>query len=44
MELTNNDLKMVRASGYGIFVSIGSAVAFLIGIIDGFVNPSGCKK
>ncbi len=44
MELTTNELKMVKASGHGLFIGIGSAIAFLISIIDGFVNPSGCKK
>lgn len=44
MKLTEKELIDLHGGGYGIAVTIGSAIAFLISIIDGFFNPSQCSK
>jgi lactobin A/cerein 7B family class IIb bacteriocin len=42
MKLTNEELMQVNGGGYGIWVGIGTAIAFFISLIDGYLNPTKC--
>ena len=44
-ELKELDLKDVSGGGISIAagIAIGTIAVFLIGVIDGFVNPEKCK-
>ncbi len=42
MYLTEKELKQVTGGEYGIWAAIGGVVAFLIGLFDGFLNPTKC--
>lgn len=50
MILENNDLVLVKGGllgktiGYGIWFVIGGVVAFISGVIDGYMNPIKCNK
>lgn len=30
--------------GWGILAFIGGAIAFFIGVLDGYTNPSACRR
>ena len=42
----NKELKNINGGGIsiGLAIGIGTAIVFVIGIIDGFVNPDKCKE
>lgn len=43
MKLSENELMAVAGGGgYGLAAGIGAAIAFLISMIDGFLNPIRC--
>ena len=42
MELKDNELLSIKGGGYGVVAGIGAAIAFLISVLNGFVNPSKC--
>ncbi len=45
MKLNENELMAIAGGGgYGIIAGIGAAVAFLISVVDGFLNPIRCIK
>ena len=43
--LTNNDLKNINGGGISFAVGalIVAGVIFIIGVIDGYVNPKSCN-
>ena len=46
MELSNNQLIDINGGGYSkyaIYIVIGGAITFLIGVIDGFLRPLKCN-
>lgn len=44
MRLNENELMKIAGGGYGVAATIGAAIAFLISMIDGFLNPIQCLK
>ena len=47
MEITNNEqLKEIKGGGinWGIWAGIGAAASFIVGIIDGLMNPKKCNN
>ena len=45
MRLNENELmEIAGGGGYGLVASIGAAIAFLISMVDGFLNPIQCTK
>ncbi len=42
--MTDKELMQVTGGGYGIWAAIGGAIAFLIGLVDGFLNPTECNQ
>ena len=44
----NNEQMMKVSGGFqmslGVFVGIGAAIVFVIGIIDGYINPNKCNN
>ena len=45
MLLENEDLLQISGGGVNVslIASIGAAIAFLISIVDGFINPNKCN-
>ena len=45
MKLNKYELLKVSGGGssFGIVAAIGGAIAFLISVVDGFVNPKRCN-
>ena len=46
MVLETEELSNITGGGisYGIFAVIGGAIAFVIGVIDGYLRPLSCNK
>ena len=44
MNLTNQELMQVNAGGYGLWGVLGGILAFIIGAVEGFINPIECGK
>ena len=45
MKLTNDETKKIYGGdGFSIFAGVSAAIAFLISIVDGFLNPKGCGQ
>ncbi|MBR3199168.1 MAG: hypothetical protein IKG27_04050 [Bacilli bacterium] len=42
MKLDEKELMNLSGGGFGLATSIGAAIAFLISMIDGFLNPVRC--
>ena len=44
--MTNNEMKNVKGGGinWGIMAGIGAFASFLVGIIDGIINPKKCNN
>ena len=45
-EISNNELKSIKAGAihWGIVAIIGGIITFVVGVIDGFTNPSKCRQ
>ena len=43
--MTNNEMKNVKGGGinWGIMAGIGAFTSFLVGVIDGIINPKKCN-
>ncbi len=46
MELTTHELKSIKAGviKWGLVAIIGGIITFVVGVIDGFSNPSKCRQ
>ncbi len=45
MLLENNEsMYIYGGDGFSIFAGVSAAIAFLISIVDGFLNPKGCGE
>ncbi len=45
MKLTNNEIMTIYGGdGFSIFAGVSAAIAFLISIVDGFLNPKECGQ
>jgi len=46
MEVSNQELKEIKAGAirWGIVGIIGGIITFIVGVIDGFTNPSKCRQ
>ena len=45
MELTNDEaLNTYGGDGFSIFAGVSAAIAFIISIVDGFLNPKECGQ
>lgn len=45
MKLNDSEaMKIFGGDGFGIFAGVSAAIAFLISIVDGFLNPKGCGE
>lgn len=47
LELTKEELVKVDGGfkiSMGIVVSVGAAIVFVIGLIDGYINPNKCNN
>ena len=46
MELSKNELIEIKGGAikYGIYIAIGAAVTFIIGLVDGFLRPLKCNR
>lgn len=45
MKLDVNDtLNIYGGDGFSVFAGISAAIAFLISIVDGFLNPKRCGE
>lgn len=44
MKLNDRELLLINGGGYGLAASIGAAIAFLISVVDGFLNPVRCLR
>lgn len=45
MKLSDDDtMSIYGGDGFSIFAGVSAAIAFLISIIDGFLNPKGCGQ
>ena len=45
MKLNESEtMKIFGGDGFGIFAGVSAAIAFLISIVDGFLNPKGCGE
>ena len=45
MKLTEDDaLNIYGGDGFSVFAGVSAAIAFLISIVDGFLNPKGCGE
>ena len=46
MVLQNDELNNITGGGvnYGVLAVIGGVVAFLIGVVDGYLRPLACNK
>lgn len=42
-KISNNELKQINGGGFGLGLLIGGLATFVIGVIDGFVNPLKCR-
>lgn len=42
--LSNQKLSEISGGGKNLWIAIGAGIAFFIGVISGFMNPSACKK
>ena len=42
----NNELKEIKGGGvnWGLMAGIGAVASFLIGVIDGLINPKKCNS
>ena len=41
---TKDTIKIYGGDGFSIFAGVSAAIAFLISIVDGFLNPKGCGQ
>ena len=43
--INNNELKEIKGGGvnWGLLAGIGAVASFLIGVIDGLINPKNCN-
>lgn len=45
MKLSSGDtMNIYGGDGFSIFAGVSAAIAFLISIVDGFLNPKGCGE
>ena len=46
INIENDELKDIRAGAirWGIVGIIGGIITFVVGVIDGFTNPSKCRQ
>ena len=45
MIINNEDAKLIYGGGgFGIFAGISAAIAFLISVAEGFLNPRRCNS
>ena len=45
MEVLNNDEMLeVKGGGLGLWLAIGAAIVFAIGVLDGISNPTACRQ
>jgi hypothetical protein len=44
MELSNNELLNVTGGGIGKWIIIGGIIVFVIGFIDGYLNPAHKRR
>ena len=44
MELSNNELLNVTGGGIGKWILIGGLIVFVIGFIDGYLNPARKRR
>ncbi|MBR3210016.1 MAG: hypothetical protein IKF82_07130 [Bacilli bacterium] len=44
MILNDDETKLIYGGGIGLFAGISAAIAFLISIADGFLNPGRCNS
>lgn len=45
MKLTKDEaLNIYGGDGFSVFAGVSAAIAFLISIVDGFLNPRGCGE
>ena len=44
--INNNELKEIKGGGvnWGLMAGIGAVASFLIGVIDGLINPKKCNS
>lgn len=42
MKLSKEELVSLSGGGFSLAASVGAAIAFLISMIDGFLNPIKC--
>lgn len=45
-KISNNELKNIKAGAirWGIIGIIGGVITFIVGVIDGYTNPSKCRQ
>ncbi len=46
MKLTANELTMIEGGGalrYAILAGLGGLIVFLVGVLDGYMNPGKCN-
>ena len=46
MELSTHEIMNIKGGGinWGIGAIIGGLITLLVGVIDGYLRPDGCKK
>lgn len=46
IELNNEHLSSIKGGGFnlGIILGVGALVVFIIGILDGYTNPTKCNN
>ncbi len=44
MKINQEELIKISGGGYGLAAGISAAIAFLISVIDGFLNPVRCSQ
>lgn len=45
MEVSENEMRLIYGgNGFGIFAGVSAAIAFLISVVEGFLNPRGCGE
>lgn len=43
-KVNDNELKQVEGGGWGIAVGIVAAITFIVGVVDGYINPIKCNN
>lgn len=41
--MKNEELMNVQGGGIGVWFLIATGIVFIVGVIDGYVNPIACK-